>query len=65
MGVLDEYVCGVMFRIQCWLENQGIPYEVKPKIEKCIMHETGSCAGDFIIRLPASGNGADPTERSG
>lgn len=55
IGVLDEYVCGVIYRIQCWFENLGIPCEVEPKIEKCIMHETGSCAGDFTILLPAGG----------
>jgi hypothetical protein len=49
LGVLDEYTCGVTFRIECWLENLGIPYTVEPKIEKCIMHETGHCRGDFTI----------------
>lgn len=55
IGVLDEYICGVIYRIECWLKNLGIPYEVEPKIEKCIMHETGSCTGDFTIQLPAGG----------
>lgn len=49
LGIIDEYICGVMFRIECWLENSGIPYTVEPKIEKCIMHETGHCRGDFTI----------------
>jgi hypothetical protein len=52
LGVIDEYVCGVMFRIECWLESSGIPYTVEPRIEKCIMHETGHCRGDFTITLP-------------
>ena len=64
LGVLDEYLCGVIFRIQCWLENLGIPYEVEPEIEKCIMHETGSCAGDFTILLPATEQTTGSTERS-
>jgi hypothetical protein len=55
LGVLDDYICGVIFRIECWFENLGIPYDVEPKIERCIMHETGSCAGDFTIHLPAGG----------
>jgi len=51
LGVIGEYVCGVMFRIQCWLENLGVPYTIEPVIEKCIMHETGHCRGDFTINF--------------
>jgi len=49
LGVIDDYMCGVMFRIECWLEHLGIPYRMEPKIEKCIMHGNGNCRGDFII----------------
>ncbi len=52
IGIIDEYICGVIYRIQCWLEHLGIPYEVEPKIEKCIMHETGKCSGVFTLKLP-------------
>lgn len=38
-----------IFRIECWLQNSGIPYNVEPRIEKCVMHETGHCRGDFTI----------------
>jgi hypothetical protein len=51
LGVIDEYVCGVIFRIECWLKSSRIPYTVEPKIEKCIMHSTGHCSGDFTIHL--------------
>ncbi|MEW6553941.1 MAG: DUF6125 family protein [Actinomycetota bacterium] len=51
MGVIDEYECGVMYRIECWLESLGIPYTVEPKIERCIMHQTGHCRGDFTIDI--------------
>jgi hypothetical protein len=54
MGVIDEYVCGVMYRIECWLESSGIPYTVEPRIEKCIMHQAGHCRGDFIIDFEGS-----------
>ena len=49
MGVIDAYVCGVMYRIECWLECSGIPYTMVPRIENCIMHKTGHCRGDFTI----------------
>lgn len=53
IGVIDDYVCGVIYRIECWFKNLGIPCEVEPKIEKCIMHERGNCSGRFVLDLPA------------
>lgn len=47
IGILDEYECGVMFRIECWLQALGVPYEIEPRIAKCIMHEKGACRGDI------------------
>lgn len=49
IGVIDEYSCGVMFRIECWLRALGVKYEIEPVIEGCLMHETGSCRGDIRI----------------
>ena len=51
IGVLDEYICGVMYRIECWLEALGIRYEINPRIDKCIMHEKGACLGDIKVFL--------------
>ena len=47
MGLLDGYECGVIYRIECWFENLGIKFNSNPRIEKCLMHEKGYCAGDF------------------
>jgi hypothetical protein len=58
IGMIDGYRCGVMYRIECWLESLGIAYEINPRIEECIMHETGSCSGD--IRVTRPGEGRDP-----
>jgi hypothetical protein len=30
-GVIDRYECGVMLRIETWLDTLGIKYEVNPK----------------------------------
>ena len=49
LAIIDEYRCGVMFRIECWLEALGIKYIIDPKIEKCIMHKTGACLGDIKV----------------
>jgi hypothetical protein len=49
LGVIDQYECGVIYRIECWLDCFGIKYETKPKIGKCLMHESGECSGDIEL----------------
>ena len=51
IGIIDGYRCGVMYRIECWLEALGIKYSIDPKIDKCIMHEKGACLGDIKFIL--------------
>ena len=51
IGIIDGYRCGVMYRIECWLEALGIKYSIDPKIDKCMMHEKGVCSGDIKIML--------------
>jgi len=52
IGVIDEYHCGVMYRIECWLEALGVRYSMNPVIEGCLMHETGACEGEIQVFLP-------------
>jgi hypothetical protein len=47
IGLLDGYECGVIYRLECWLEALGVPFEVDPRITACIMHTTGECSGEF------------------
>ena len=47
MGILDNYQCGVIYRIECWFEAWGVKYKSTPVIDSCIMHQTGHCSGDF------------------
>ena len=49
MGLLDNYQCGVIYRIECWFETLGVKYESTPVIGSCIMHQTGHCGGDFLF----------------
>ena len=49
IGIIDDYRCGVIYRIECWLEALGIKYSNDPKIDKCIMHETGACSGEIKV----------------
>ncbi|UCD78712.1 MAG: hypothetical protein JSW26_25455 [Desulfobacterales bacterium] len=52
IGMIDGYRCGVMYRIECWLEALGIAYSIHPVIEGCLMHERGSCKGEIRVFLP-------------
>ncbi len=49
IGTIDDYRCGVIYRIECWLEALGIKFTIEPPIDKCIMHSTGVCSGDIRI----------------
>jgi len=49
MGTIDEYRCGVMYRIECWLEALGIEFSMNPRVNRCMMHEQGTCTGDINI----------------
>jgi len=51
IGAIDGYRCGVMYRIECWLEALGIRYSMHPRIDGCLMHETGACEGEIRVFL--------------
>lgn len=47
MGVIDKYQCGIIYRIECWLDSLEVEYSVTPKVERCLMHTDGNCSGEF------------------
>ena len=49
LGAIDEYGCGVMFRIKCWLEALEIKNRFDPETDKCSMHFNGNCAGKIYL----------------
>ena len=49
IGAIDGYRCGVMYRIECWLEALGIRYSMDPRIDGCLMHEKGACEGEIRV----------------
>jgi len=49
IGAIDKYQCGVIYRVECWLDALNISYSMQPKVTGCLMHSTGSCAGDIIF----------------
>lgn len=48
-GVIDNYECGVIFRIECWINGLGLNYTIHPKITKCLMLTDGNCSGDITF----------------
>jgi len=47
LGVIDRYECGIMLRIETWLDALGIKYEVEPQVRGCMMHTDGKCFRDY------------------
>jgi len=52
IGAIDRYRCGVIYRIECWLEALGVKFSIHPRIEGCLMHEKGLCEGTIQVHLP-------------
>lgn len=53
LGVAQHYECGVMLRINTWLETMGIAYELEPQITGCMMQTDGRCFRDYRFFFPA------------
>jgi len=51
LGVIDQYECGVLYRIETWLYGLGLDFEMRPPVTACLMHTTGACRGDFVLNL--------------
>lgn len=47
LGVIDRYECGIMLRIETWLDTLGIRFEVEPKVTGCMMQTDGRCFRDY------------------
>ena len=48
-GYLAEYECGVLYRVECWLEALGVRPLGEPAVGHCLMHATGRCAGALAL----------------
>lgn len=51
MGVIENYECGVIYRIECWIDNLGIKYHINPQVKGCLMLVAGNCSGEFRLEL--------------
>lgn len=50
-GHLDGYECGVIYRIECWLEALGVRPLAEPAVGLCPMRLGGGCAGSLELSL--------------
>ena len=51
-GVADQYECGILPRVQGWLEGLGLPYEMTPPLGKCLKAQGRECV--YTLRLAAN-----------
>lgn len=51
IGVKENYECGVLFRVCCWLEALGIQYEIDPQFTKCLLYSQEKCSGHIKVHL--------------
>lgn len=51
LGVIDQYECGPIYRIKCWMDALGMKYVIEPDIDKCIMPSKGECFGKIAFRF--------------
>jgi hypothetical protein len=56
MGAIDQYECGVIYRVKCWMDALGIPSVIEPQIRGCIMHSEGSCKGSIRLLFDHMGD---------
>lgn len=47
LGMIDQYQCGVIPRIEGWLKSLEIPYTLQPAIKGCEMYHKGKCELEF------------------
>jgi hypothetical protein len=53
IGCIERYACGVIYRIDCWLDMLQIDHRIDPPVKTCLMHEKGKCRGKIIVNLSA------------
>ena len=53
LDVIEQYECGVLFRIKCWLDELEIKHRFIPEIGKCHMHFNGNCSGVIQFFFPS------------
>jgi hypothetical protein len=50
-GIKDQYECGILARIQGWIDAQGLEHELTPALGKCMMVLGKECRYTIKLRL--------------
>jgi hypothetical protein len=48
-GIKDQYECGILARVQGWIDAQGLEHEIDPPLGKCMMVLGKECS--YTIKL--------------
>jgi len=48
-GIKDQYECGILARVQGWIDAQGLEHELDPPLGKCMMVLGKECS--YTIKL--------------
>jgi len=50
-GIKDQYECGILARIQGWIDAQGLEHELVPPLGKCMMVLGKECRYNITLRF--------------
>ena len=50
-GIKDEYECGILARVQGWIDAQGLKHELDPPLGKCMMVSGKECSYTMKLKF--------------
>ena len=50
-GIKDEYECGILSRLQGWIDAQGLEHELTPALGKCMKVLGKECRYKIVVRF--------------
>ena len=50
-GMVENYQCGIVIRIQSWLDSLCVRHDTVPELDGCLMHKHGKCDIEFRFYL--------------
>jgi hypothetical protein len=51
-GMAGQYLCGILPRVQGWLDASGLRYELRPEPARCLMAQGRECVYEFSGMRP-------------
>jgi hypothetical protein len=51
-GIKDEYECGILSRIQGWIDAVGLEHQLSPPLSKCMKVSGNECCYNITLRFP-------------